>query len=42
MLADLVPRVAAGGRGWYGGACYDAKGTRLASLTQETLFVGAP
>ena len=38
VLLDLVPRVVAGGRGWYAGAFYAQDGTRLASLTQEMLF----
>ncbi|WP_181784365.1 acyl-CoA thioesterase [Pseudonocardia pini] len=38
VLLDLVPRVVAGGRGWYDGTVRTADGALVASLTQEALF----
>jgi acyl-CoA thioesterase-2 len=35
---EMRPETAAGGRGWYTGACYRPDGTRVASIAQESLF----
>ncbi|HUN33213.1 MAG TPA: acyl-CoA thioesterase domain-containing protein [Trebonia sp.] len=35
---EMRPETAAGGRGWYTGACYHPDGTRVASIAQEALF----
>jgi acyl-CoA thioesterase-2 len=35
---EMHPQTAAGGRGWYTGACYHPDGTRVSSIAQESLF----
>ncbi|HTU73286.1 MAG TPA: acyl-CoA thioesterase domain-containing protein [Trebonia sp.] len=35
---EMRPETAAGGRGWYTGACFHADGARVASIAQEALF----
>lgn len=42
VLVDVVPRVVAGGRGWYSGTVHAADGTLVASLAQEALFRSGP
>lgn len=37
-MMDLAPHTVAGGRGWYTGSFFDADGTLVASLAQESLF----
>jgi acyl-CoA thioesterase-2 len=38
LLFDFVPRIVAGGRGWYVGEVRDLEGSLRASLAQESLF----
>jgi len=39
MLVDLVPQVAAAGRGWFTGSVFAADGTLISSIAQETMHL---